>query len=613
MVIDSLPIRAGQNYQINMTTAEHVIGSEVASTIPELFRERVRRSSDKPAYRFFDALIGIWTDCSWNTMANDVARCRAALNAEKLKVGDKVAIMARNSRYWVVFDQAALSLGLVLVPIYTEDRADNVEYLLEHAEVKLLIIGGDEQWQDIHEDMRELKGLKRIVSMADCESRGDKRFRILNEWLPLEFEEIDCPLLGADDLATIVYTSGTTGRPKGVMLSHRNILSNAYAGLQTFNVEPEYVYLSFLPLSHTLERTVGYYLPMMAGAIVAHARGIPELARDLSVIRPHALISVPRIYERVYAKIKENLASKPLWAKKMFYLAVDIGWKRFEFQQGRGSRPMLLFLWPLLKRLVADKIIQRLGGNLQIAISGGAALSPEISRVFVGLDVPIYQGYGLTEASPIISSNNASYNIPNSIGKPLPGVKVAIGENDELLAKGDNIMLGYWKNQEATDKTLDKDGWLATGDKARIEDGYIYITGRIKDIIVLANGEKVSPTDMEVAIAADTLFDQALVIGEAKPYISVVAVLNMHHWKKITIKNGLLVDVIDDEASEKILLQRLGKCLTEFPGYAQVYHISCSKEAWTVENGLLTPTLKMKRKEIIKRYAKEIEQMYEGH
>ena len=612
-MIDSVPTPAGESWRIAMTRADHVIGPAVVSTIPELFRERVRRSGNKPAYRFFDALVGIWTDCSWNTMANDLARCRAALRAEKLQVGDKVAIMARNSRYWVVFDQAALSLGLVSVPIYTEDRADNVEYLLEHANVKLLIIGGDEQWADIHKDMLTLSGLKRIVSMADCDSRGDKRFRNLNEWLPVDYKEIECPVLGADDLATIVYTSGTTGRPKGVMLSHRNILSNAYAGLQAFNVEPEYVYLSFLPLSHTLERTVGYYLPMMAGAIVAHARGIPELARDLSVIKPHALISVPRIYERVYAKIKENLASKPIWAKKMFYLAVDIGWKRFEFQQGRGKRPFLLFLWPLLKRLVADKITQRLGGNLQIAISGGAALSPEISRVFVGLGVPIYQGYGLTEASPIISSNNASNNIPISIGKPLPGIEVAIGENDELLAKGDNIMLGYWKNQEATDKVLDKDGWLATGDKARIEDGYIYITGRIKDIIVLANGEKVSPADMEAAIAADTLFDQALVIGEAKPYLSVITVLNMHHWKKIANKNGLAPGIYNDEASEKILLQRLGKCLTEFPGYAQVYHISCTQDAWTVENGLLTPTLKRKRKEIIKRYEKEIEHMYEGH
>jgi len=288
-----------------MMAAEDIIGPGVVTTLPELFEERVRRSTEDCAYRFFDALNGVWTDCSWNAMARDVRRCQTALAAEKLEVGDKVAIMARNSRYWVIFDQAILSLGLVVVPVYTEDRADNVAYILKHAEVKLLVIGGEEQWQDIHEHMTALPKLKRIVSIAECEKRGNRRLVNLGSWLPVEHEEISRPAIGLDDLATIVYTSGTTGRSKGVMLSHRNIISNCAGGLQVFPVEKKHVYLSFLPLSHTLERTVGYYLPMMAGAIVAHARGIPELARDLLVIQPHGLISVPRIYERIYAKIKK--------------------------------------------------------------------------------------------------------------------------------------------------------------------------------------------------------------------------------------------------------------------------------------------------------------------
>lgn len=596
-----------------MPVTEHIICPQVAATIPALFQERVRRSGSACAYRFFDALNGIWTDSSWNAMARDVRRCQAAMAAEKLQVGDKVAIMARNSRYWVIFDQAALALGLVVVPLYTEDRADNVAYILAHAEVKLLLIGGQDQWQPIHERMAALPVLKRIISIAECDRHGEKRLTLLGNWLPLEYGDAVSPLVGPDELATIVYTSGTTGKPKGVMLSHRNILSNCYSALQVFDVEPNYVYLSFLPLSHTLERTVGYYLPMMAGATVAHARGIPELAKDLLVIRPHGLISVPRIYERVYAKIKENLSTKPGWAKKLFDLAVDVGWRRFEYLQGRGKRPLLLFAWPLLKRLVADKITQRLGGRLQIAVSGGAALSPEISRVFVGLGLPIVQGYGLTEASPVISTNTIESNIPDSIGKALPGVEVRIGENDELFAKGENIMLGYWKNQAATDEIIDKDGWLATGDKARIDKGRLYITGRIKDIIVMANGEKVSPVDMELAIASDPLFDQAMVIGEAKPYLVTLAVLNLHQWKKIASDNGVSNDAINDKAVEKILLQRLAGCLHAFPGYAQVYHISCTADAWTVENGLLTPTMKMKRKEISERYAFEIQRMYEGH
>ena len=596
-----------------MSVSNSVIGPDAAITLPQLFEERVKRSAEHCAYRFYDALNGVWTDSSWKATAKDVARCRAALAKEKLKPGDKVAIMARNSRYWVIFDQAILSLGLVVVPIYTEDRADNVAYIVEHAEVKLLIIGGDEQWQDINLGLKPLSGLKRIVSIAECTEGKDKRLVHMGSWLPMGDNEVDRPVVGPDDLATIVYTSGTTGKPKGVMLSHRNILSNSYSALQVFDVDTHHVYLSFLPLSHTLERTVGYYLPMMAGATVAHARGIPELAKDLQIIKPHGLISVPRIYERVFAKIKENLSVKSKFEKRLFWQAVELGWKRFEYLQGRAKKPLLLFMWPLLKRLVADKITQRLGGNLQIAVSGGAALSPEISKVFVGLGVPIVQGYGLTESSPIISVNRIEENVPDSIGKVIPGVEVRIGENDELFARGENIMLGYWKNKEATDEVIDKDGWLATGDKARIENDYIYITGRIKDIIVLANGEKVSPVDMELAIASNSLFDQAVIIGEAKPYLVVLTVINQHRWKIIATAAGLADKDVNDSECEKIILEKLAGCLKTFPGYAQVYHSHCTHEAWTVENGLLTPTMKMKRKVIIERYENEIEQMYAGH
>jgi long-chain acyl-CoA synthetase len=596
-----------------MQGAKHIIDPESAATLPELFQERVRRSSEACAYRFFDAINGVWTDSSWNAMNRDVARCRAALAKEKLKPGDKIAIMARNSRYWVIFDQAALSLGLVVVPVYTEDRADNVAYILDNAEVKLLVIGGDEQWQMIHENVKDISQLKRIVSIAECEKRGEKRLLNMGTWLPVEFEDVAAASMQADDLATIVYTSGTTGKPKGVMLSHRNIISNSFSALSVFDVDPGHVYLSFLPLSHTLERTVGYYLPMMAGATVAHARGIPELPKDLLVIKPHGLISVPRIYERVFARIKENLSTKRLLEKKLFWFAVELGWQRFEFLQGRARRPLLLFMWPLLKRLVADKIINRLGGNLKIAVSGGAALSPEISKVFIGLGVPIVQGYGLTEASPIISVNRIEENIPSSIGKVVPGVEVKIAENDELMAKGQNVMLGYWKNQEATDEAIDKEGWLATGDKARIENDFIYITGRIKDIIVMANGEKVSPVDMELAISSNSLFDQVMIIGESKPYLVALTVINLHRWKKIAEEKGIADRDPNDSECEKIILEQLGKCLHDFPGYAQIYHHRCCDEAWTVENGLLTPTMKMKRKEIFQRYANDIEQMYEGH
>ena len=491
-----------------------VILPDQAGTLAGLFRERVRRTPEQAAYRFFDALNGAWTDCSWAAMARDVEKWQAALAGEGLKAGDRVAVMARNSRFWVIYDQAALGLGLVIVPIFTEDRADNVAYMVDDAGIQLLLIGGPSQWERLAGRLQDCRSLRRIVSIAEIEDAKDKRLIHLQPWLARSRAAAHAEAGNPDQLATIVYTSGTTGRPKGVMLTHRNILSNAHACLQIVAVRANHVFLSFLPLSHMLERTVGYYLPMMAGAIVAHARSIPELANDLRLVRPDALISVPRIYERVHARLKEQLARQGPIAQHLFNLAVDVGWRRHECMQGRARRGPSLLLWPLLKRLVANKITARLGGNIKVAISGGAALAPDIARIFIGLGVPILQGYGLTETSPVVAANRLEDNVPASIGRALPGVEVKVGPKDELLVRGELVMAGFWNNPEETQRVLDEEGWLHTGDRARIEDGRIYLTGRLKEIIVLANGEKVPPMDMEIAIAADSLFDQVVIIGE---------------------------------------------------------------------------------------------------
>jgi long-chain acyl-CoA synthetase len=256
-------------------------------------------------------------------------------------------------------------------------------------------------------------------------------------------------------------------------------------------------------LSHMLERTLGYYIPMMTGATVAYARSVPQLGEDLVTIRPTILISVPRIYERVYARIQEQLATKSGFARKLFETTVNAGWERFLIQQGRAAWSPKMLLWPLLNVLVARKILHKLGGRLRVAIAGGAALAPHIAKTFIGLGLPLIQGYGLTETSPIISGNKVGDNIPDSVGEPLDGVRVRVADNGELLVKGDGVMLGYWNSPEATQRIIDADGWLHTGDQVRIESGHIFITGRLKEIIVLANGEKVAPGDMEQAIAAD--------------------------------------------------------------------------------------------------------------
>jgi long-chain acyl-CoA synthetase len=596
--------------------SEQIISADEAGTLPGLFRERVRRSPEDCAYRFYDALNEIWTDVSWNQMAREVNRWQMALAEEDLQVGDRVAIMARNSRYWVMFDQAALGLGLVVVPLYTDDRVDNVAYVLQDAGVKLLVIGGQPQWDRLQQKIREVSSLDRIVSIAaltDEAKKTNERLTSLSEWLPARPHMPPQPVLEPAALATIVYTSGTTGRPKGVMLSHRNILTNAYSGLQTVTIEPQQVFLSFLPLSHTLERTIGYYLPMMAGGTVAHARSIPDLPRDLQIVKPTGLISVPRIFDRVYARIKDNLADKSPLHRRIFELAVDTGWCRFEYLQGRAAWHPGLVLWPVLKRLVADKITSGFGGNLQIVISGGAALSPEVSRVFIALGIPILQGYGLTEASPVVSVNRIDDNRPESIGLPVPGVEVRIGDNDELEVRGENVMLGYWNNPSATAAVLDDEGWLQTGDKARINNEHIYITGRIKDIIVLSTGEKISPADMENAITSDPLFEQAIIIGEARPALTAVIVLNETQWQHMATVQDLAVEDFNGPGAMELYLERIKNCLHDFPGYAQIHRITATREEWTVDNDLLTPTMKIKRPQLQEKFQQEIENMYNDH
>ena len=379
---------------------------------------------------------------------------------------------------------------------------------------------------------------------------------------------------------------------------------------------PDDLLISFLPLSHTFERTVGYYIPLMVGATIAYARSIPELGEDLQTIRPTLMISVPRIYERVYNKIQAGLAEKKPIAGKLFNLAVETGWKRFLHQQGNGSWHPSFLLWPLLDKLVASKIMAKLGGKMHMAASGGAPLPMPIARVFIGLGLNLIQGYGLTETSPILTANPEDDNDPGSVGVPLRGLELKVGENDELLARGPVIMLGYWNDPEATSNVIDAEGWFHTGDKARIENNHVYITGRLKEIIVMANGEKVPPADMEMAIALDTLFEQIMIIGDARPYLTAVIVLNPEQWK--IQADNLKLDVQDpnalrSEEFEKIVNDKSARQLSDFPGYAVIRRVTCALEPWTIENQLITPTLKLKRNRIMERYAADIEKMYEGH
>jgi long-chain acyl-CoA synthetase len=525
--------------------------------------------------------------------------------------------MLRNCPQWVMFDQAAMSLGLVVVPLYTVDRPENIAYIVGDAEVKVLLFENDEQWQALRTVAGQMACVQRLVSLDKIAGNDETRLQCADAWLPakaaLQAERERKP----GELATIMYTSGTTGKPKGVMLSHHNIVYNAYAGLQTFPVNADDIWLSFLPLSHAFERTAGYYMGMMAGATVGYARSIPLLADDLKILRPTILVAVPRIFERIYNAIHAKLDEAPPLKHKLFTFAVDVGWDRFEYQQGRGAWTPKLLLWPVLKRLVADKIMDRLGGRLRLSISGGAALPPKVSRLFIALGLPLVQGYGMTETSPVVSVNRVANNLPSTVGPPLEGVEVRIGEQNALLVRGPCNMLGYWNNEAATAAMIDSDGWLNTGDTASIgAAGHITITGRLKEIIVMSNGEKVPPANMEDAILRDRLFDQVMVHGEGHPYMVALAVLNPEVWQQFAKEVGVRADMpesLTDSRVQAEVLKRIALNLHDFPGYANVRRVLLLQEPWSIDNGLLTPTLKVRRAKVFEKYADQIKALYEGH
>jgi long-chain acyl-CoA synthetase len=604
---------------MDATNGADIIHAAKARTLTGLLLERVRRSAERVAYVRYEPGTDRWRGLRWRSVSEAAGRWQAALRREDLNSGDRVALQLSNRPEWVYFDMAALGLGLVNVPLYTNDRPENIRHILEDAGVRLLLLESGERLADLAPIAESLKPMVRILVLepGDAERAGTVEFTPVEQWLGDATAALEDRVEDPDDLATIVYTSGTTGAPKGVMLSHHNILWDTEASLSSIAAFPQDRFLSFLPLSHALERTGGYYLPMMAGSSVAYARSIPLLGEDLQIIRPTVLIAVPRIFERVHAKIQAKLESEPKAARKLFEMAVDVGWHGFEHAQGRRAWSPDLLLAPLLDRLVGRKIRERLGGRLRIAMSGGAPIPPDIARVFVGLGIPLAQGYGLTEASPVVTVSPMEDNIPASVGLPLPGLQTRIGPRNELLVKSPGVMSGYWNQPQATSAAIDSEGWLHTGDQVRLDGEHVFITGRLKEVLVLSNGEKVAPAELEMAIMLDGLFSQILVIGEGRPYLTALTVLDPDVYPPLAQAQGLSADdPIEERLNprlEEILIERVNERLQSFPGYAKILRIAVVKGPWTIDSGLLTPTLKLKRANILKQFNEDIERLYEGH
>jgi long-chain acyl-CoA synthetase len=559
-----------------------LMGGGVAGNIADFFGQHLARPGQVLYRQFAD---DAWRDVAAGELALDVARWQAAFRREGLAPGDRVALCVRNGVAWVAIDLAALGLQLVVVPLFVDDALGNVAWCVADAEARLLVV----------ENARLATGLARpgaggapppiVVLRGDDAHSAGAGVTPVQRFLPPHGGDVEIRSCSAGTLATICYTSGTAGRPKGVMLSHDNIIANVASCRGTGMARADDRFLSILPLSHMFERTGGYYLPLALGAQVAFARGIAHVADDLATQAPTVVFAVPRILERLKARVDRSLASSRA-KRALFRACVRCGWRI-----ARGdAAPLCRMLHLPLQALVAKPVRRKLGGRLRLAVVGGAALDPVLARTFIGLGLTVLQGYGMTEASPVISVNAEADNDPESVGPPLPGVEIKLTDGDELLVRGGNVMQGYWRNAEATRAAVDRDGWLHTGDLAEIREGRIYLRGRMKDILVLSNGEKLPPHDVELAILRDPVFEQVMLVGEGRPFLALLAVTR--------------------ETDEQALVLRANNQLTSHPRWIRVRRVIATPDAWSVDNGLATPTLKLKRPRVLDRFKDRIDAIY---
>ncbi len=609
--------------------------ADIASvqTLPQLLAYRAARTPQAEAYRAFDSSRQAWASLTWAQTAERVNTWAQALAAIQLPPAARVAILLPNGLHAMCADQATLATGGVPVPLHAIDNPGSIAYILADCEASMLIVSQAEQWEKIRAVGTPFPALRAVVISDDDDAFKPTPASIdspavgsLAQWLT-GAAQTDAATVAtgpqADDLAAIVYTSGTTGKPKGVMLTHRNVVSDVKAVLERIAPTVDDVFLSFLPLSHTFERTGGYYLPIAAGSCVAYARSVAQLAEDLKTIRPTVLVSVPRIYERIHAKLIEKLSPTP-WKMQLYEAAQSKGWARFCAAQrlpaptpdasSQAAGWMAALPWPVLQALVAKPLLAQFGGRVRVAVSGGAPLSPTIAKCFLGLGLPLIQGYGMTETAPVVSVNALDDNDPACVGKALPGVEVRIGDNHELQVRGPIVMKGYWKRPEDTARILSPDGWLGTGDQADIVNGRIYIKGRFKEIIVTSTGEKIPPGDLELALLADPLLEQAFVVGENRPFIACVAVLNAGEWQRLAADLGLnpkAADSLNHPSVHRAVLARIEKNTASFARYAVPRTVHLTLDPWTIENTFITPTLKLKRNNLMAHFAEAIEGMYQ--
>lgn len=594
-----------------------LIEAAQAQTLPGLFYERVRRTPTHCAYRQFDLKLNLWVDYTWNQLAAKVGAFRAAFAQSAMQPGDRVVLVVPNSVDWVALDIAAMAQALIPVPLYVHDSPRNLAEIIADCGASLCVVDTLDRWKDLESLLPGDGPMKRIWIRDDTVEEPLTPAGAVKPIFLSKIADVLTPLVHFEScdpsaIATLIYTSGTTGRPKGVMLSHAALLWNAQATTTTIPPMPSDIFLSILPLAHAFERTIGYYLPMMAGSTVAYVRSIELLAEDLRTIRPTIMLAVPRLYERMHEAIVAK-AAQSRWKSALVDRTARLGWQAFQADRGRAPALRLpaRLMQAALGKLVAQPIMRAFGGRLRVAVSGGASLPDDVARFLIGLGLPLIEGYGLTEAAPVVTVTTLTENFPGSVGRALPGLEVRLGTDHELQVRSPGVMLGYWNNPQATSRVVDEGGWLKTADRARIEAGRIYIEGRLNDIVILSTGEKIDPTIIEDQIRKNPMFEQVCVIGTGRPCMVALIVLARQPWGELARARNIDPQFLsfDDEAPQ--ILEKINGLLSEFPEFWTIRSVHLTTEPWTVQNNLLTPTFKIKRKALELRFGDQIASLYE--
>ena len=567
---------------------------------------------------------GEWTPLSWNYIGDTVRNLSLGLIALGMQPGDRLSLLSENRPKWAFTDLATLAAGGQDVTIYATNTPPQVQYIIDNSDSRFVAVSNNNQLQKVLEVSDQLPKLEHILIFDPIEGITDRDPRVKSflqvSNLGRDYEkqsEFDERLETATfkDVATLIYTSGTTGDPKGVQLTHGNLYTNMDAIKKIIPASEADRCLSFLPLSHSFERTCGYYAMLHIGATIYYAESIDALIQNIAEVSPTIMVSVPRIYEKMHGRVLDGVESGGALNKKIFEWAIEIGKHVSKKKMLKQKIPAVLSLkHAMADKLVFSKLKQRMGGKLRFFASGGAPLAQEIAEFFHAADILILEGYGLTETSPIMTCNTPEDYRFGTVGKPVPGVEVKIAADGEILCRGPNVMLGYYRNEADTAEILEG-GWFHTGDIGEFDkDGFLRITDRKKDLIVTAGGKNIAPQNIENLLKLEKYIEQVNVIGDRRKYLTAVIVPTFADLKEFAKQNKIsyetLSDLVENEKVYKLIENAVKRTNAKLAKYETLKKFILSDVEFTQENDMMTPTMKVKRKVVNNYFAAKIDKLY---